>query len=400
MSLHGNASCDHLSIVLRLTRLTLTDFRSYAALTWRPQARISVLHGPNGSGKTNLLEAISLLVPGRGLRNARNADLPRQGGPGGWAVAARLLTAEDEIALGTGSTDQSDRRVFRLDGATPRSQADIARLVAAVWLTPQMDRLFQEGLSGRRRFLDRLVWALEPGHAREMAAHDTAVGSRNRLLAEGRLDRSWLAGLEDAIARHAVAASAARRGLVSSLNAQIEARAGAFPPARIDLACPIAERLQTEPALAVEDWLRTGLAENRTRDAAGGTSALGAHRTDMRLTDLATDTSAALASTGQQKALLIGVVLAHAGLIAASRGFAPLLLLDEPAVHLDADRRQALWRVLSGLPAQTVLTGTDADTFLPLAEQAEGFAIRDSILYPDERFLRRDSEASPVPGPR
>jgi len=375
--------------MLRLTRLTLTNFRNYEALTWRPATRLAVLTGPNGSGKTNLLEAVSLLVPGRGLRNARVAEFGRHGaaGPHPWGVAARLLRngLETEIGTGTPPDGPADRRVFRLDGAPTRSQVEIAAIAAAVWLTPQMDRLFGEAASGRRRFLDRLVWALEPGHAREVAAFDTALASRNRLLATGA-DPAWLAGVEDSLARHAVAVAAARAAFVARLNATLQdGAASRFPVARLILQDEVADHLALSPALAVEDWLRDRLAATR---ADGG----GVPRADMTLADAATGLPAGLASTGQQKALLIGVILGHAALLASAAGFAPLLLLDEPAVHLDPDRRQALWDALRQSPAQAILTGTDPEPFAGLEDAAEFLLTGGGTLRPNPRF----SEAGPV----
>ncbi|WP_270937782.1 DNA replication/repair protein RecF [Falsiroseomonas oryzae] len=383
---------------LRLARLRLTDFRSYAAFDGRFAARIVAIAGENGVGKTNLLEAISLLGPGRGLRGARAAEIGRRSGGEArpWAAWGRFEGPHGacDIATGTVGEDGPDaRRKWRLDGEPLKSGAELADRAAAVWLTPQMDRLFQEGASGRRRFLDRLVWALEPGHAREVAAHETAMSGRNRLLGEGRRDARWLAALEDAMARHAVAAAAARRALVIRLNALLEAgtATGAFPAARLALLDPIAAALDATPAVAVEDRVREDLAANRARDAAAGGAAVGAHRADLALIHLPKDLPAELCSTGEQKALLVSVVLAHATLIGAARGFAPLLLLDEVAAHLDQARREALYTALAGLPAQVFLTGTEADIFAPLQGLAEGFGVTPSGLVPLPEF--------PVPNP-
>ncbi len=256
-----------------------------------------------------------------------------------------------------------------------------------------MDRLFQEGASGRRRFLDRLTWALEPAHAREVAAHETAMAGRNRLLAEGRRDPRWLAALEDAMARHSVAAAAARRALVARLNGLLAggAATGAFPAARLDLACPVSAALDGAPALAVEDRLRDQLASSRARDAQAGGAAIGAHRADLALTHLPKDLPAELCSTGEQKALLVSVVLAHALLIGAARGFAPLLLLDEVAAHLDQRRREALYAALAALPAQVFLTGTESDIFASLKGFAEGFRATPSGLVPLAEFRVPDA---------
>ncbi|WP_439576304.1 DNA replication/repair protein RecF [Elioraea sp.] len=372
---------------LRLDRLTLTCFRSYQDLTARFTAPVVVLVGQNGAGKTNLLEAISLLTPGRGLRGARLAELARREPDGSvaptWAVAGRVTGPEGPLELGTGVEEAgATRRAFLLDGAAPRSQAEIAARVAAVWLTPQMDRLFLDGAAGRRRFLDRLVWAIEPAHAREVAAYETALAERNRLLA-GRADPAWLDGLEDAMARHGIAVAAARRELVARLNRALAARVvGAFPAARAEVVCDWVAALEAGPALAAEDALRLRLREGRTTDAASGSARIGPHRADLALIHAPKNLPAALCSTGEQKVLLVSVVLGHAALIAEARGFAPILLLDEVAAHLDAPRREALFAALAGLPAQAFLTGTDARVFAPLAGGSEAFRVEGGMLDP------------------
>lgn len=360
-----------------LTRLTLTDFRSYTALRFTPAARVNLFAGPNGTGKTNLLEAISLLVPGRGLRGAKGAELARHGGVG-WAVAGAF---EGGLEIGTGQVPGApERREFRLNGTKPRAQAEVGEMLAAVWLTPQMDRLFSETASGRRKFLDRLVLALDPRHAREIAAFEAASAQRNRLLAE-RADPGWLAALEDAMARHATAATAARMFLLRQLNAAIAAGAAdPFPRVALALDCAIATRLEAGPALAVEDSLRAAYAAARVQDAAQKSASIGPQKADFLISDAGSGRAAKLSSTGQQKSMLLGIVLGHAAMIEAARGTAPILLLDEPLVHLDAAHRAALFAALNGATHTAWITGTDMEPFAGL--RAACYTIRDFSIEP------------------
>jgi len=362
--------------VLRLSRLRLTRFRNHAALDLRFGAPAIVLTGPNGAGKTNVLEAISLLGAGRGLRGARGLEMAMHGATP-WAVSGHFEDGAGGFEIGTGSEEQNpDRRAWRLDGEKLRGQAELAERVATVWITPQMDRLFQDSAGGRRRFLDRLVLALEPHHAREVAAYDTAMAHRNRLLADSRrADPLWLDAVEDAMARHGTATAASRRALVARLNAALEGGvAGAFPAARLALHCPAAALLDDMPALAAEERLREAFRYGRPRDAAAGATLAGPHRADLLFTHSAKGLPAAQCSTGEQKALLVSTVLAHAALIARARGFAPLLLLDEVPAHLDAARREALFAALAELPGQSFLTGTEPGLFAPLG-RAEFFTL-------------------------
>ena len=376
--------------LLAVRQLRLTHFRNYRQLRLDCGFEPVVLVGANGAGKTNLLEALSYLAPGRGLRRARLDDVccrSRAGDPpaAGWAVAATLDTPDGRVAIGTGlEAGRSDgglpRRVVRIDGRPMQSQTALGQHVAAVWLTPQLDRLFLDGTSERRRFLDRLVTALHPQHAGDVAAYENAMRQRSRLLGEGNRDPHWFTALEDTMARHGVALAAARADTVQRLDAAARLGVGPFPRASLAMAGEVDGWVATMAAIDVEDRLRRELAASRSRDADAGTTSYGPHRSDLAVRHLDLDLPAAEGSTGQQKAVLVSIALAHARLVALSRGRPPLLLLDEIAAHLDAERRLALFDEVVALGVQSWMTGTDAELFAPLAGRAQILRVVDGSI--------------------
>jgi DNA replication and repair protein RecF len=375
-----------------VTRLVLTDFRGYAAVRLAVDERPVVLSGPNGAGKTNLLEAISFLAPGRGLRRARLADIdrrvppapPGERPPGAWALAATVATPRGEVRIGTGrdaASDSGERRLLRIDDAPAKSQAALAEQLSLIWLTPQMDRLFLEASAPRRRFLDRLVYGFDPGHAARVGSYEQAMRERARLLRDGPADPAWLGALEERMAEHGVATAATRRDVVARLDAVCgEARVVSFPGARLALDGEVERWLDGMPALAAEAELRRRFAEARRVDADSGATTVGPHRADFLVRHAETGLAAAECSTGEQKALLIAVLLGQAQLQAELRGIAPVLLLDEVTAHLDPQRRGALFAELGKIGVQAWLSGTEPALFAELAGKAQFFAVADGAI--------------------
>lgn len=360
-----------------VTKLTLVDFRSYAGLDLALSGRHVVLTGENGAGKTNLLEAVSLLAPGRGLRRARLDAMTRLGGDG-WTVSAALardrLVTRIGSALETGGEGERSRRI-RIDGTTLRSSDELADHVALLWLTPAQDGLFTGPAAERRRFLDRLVTTLHPGHGTHVSAFERAMRGRNRLLEDERWDAGWLAAIEAQMAELAVAVAAARVETVACLAGLIAAArddASPFPHAELALEGALEAALAGGATSgAAEDDYRTGLAETRGRDRAAGRTLDGPHRSDLHVTHGPKGMPADQSSTGEQKALLVGLVMAQARLVARLTGRPPLLLLDEIAAHLDPRRRAALFGLLDDIGGQCWMTGTDASAFAAIAAKAD-----------------------------
>jgi len=371
---------------LATTRIALSDFRSYSSGELCAGPAPIVLCGPNGIGKTNLLEAVSLLSPGRGLRGARLASMLRKKTDGvaaeTWAISATLARApEGEWQIGAGymppAPGMQPRRVFHLNGVAADA-GEVAELVPVLWLTPAMDRLFVEGAQLRRRFLDRLVFALVPAHARKSVRYEHALSDRLRLLREGTRRGSWLDALEKTMAEDGVAINTARQEMIALLNTELNARRaeGAFPCAHLSFAGEAGD-VSCDPGVLMQLFFAS-----RARDGESGRTNRGPHTTDLEVRHVGKSSDARECSTGEQKALLISIVLADAWLKRKRHGVAPMLLLDEIAAHLDAQRRSALFEEILTLNSQAWLTGTDRQLFSPLDGRAEFVTIENGRFLP------------------
>lgn len=374
---------------LALTRLTLTNFRNYSGLRLDVSARLIALSGPNGAGKTNLLEAISLLTPGRGLRGASFDELSNLQNASSWAIAAEVATPNHEVKLGTGwsvaageADGASAGRLVLIDGHLQKGSGALGEYMRMLWLTPAMDRLFAGPAGDRRRFLDRLVATFDPEHSSRVAVFEKVMRERNLLLQEPRADAVWLGSLEAHMAEASVAIAAARLAAVEALQKHIhETRAAsAFPWGEISIDGEIETLVSTMPAVRAEDEYRRMLADSRFPDRAAGRALKGTHRSDFIVVHGPKSMPAAQCSTGEQKALLIGLILAQARAVKAVANVAPVLLLDEVAAHLDRQRREGLFATLEALGSQAWMTGTDGHLFEGLGASAQCFHVEAGTL--------------------
>lgn len=361
-----------------LSRLKLTDFRNYAEATLVFDGRHVVLAGENGAGKTNLLEAVSFFSPGRGLRRAVLTDVARVGAAGSFTIFAGVDGMEGEVSIGTGiepADGENVTRKLRINGTPAKSTEELSDHLSVLWLTPAMDGLFTGPAADRRRFLDRLVLSLDHAHGRRASDFERAMRSRNRLLSEGRFDPAWLSAIEAQMASLGIAMASARQEMLGLLRT-LTAGSGETPfPTPVLALEGFMDHATERPAAELEDEYLEMLRNSRGRDAAAGRTLEGPHRSDLLVRHREKDMEAERCSTGEQKALLIGLVLAHARLTADMTGHTPILLLDEIAAHLDEGRRAALFDLVHGLGGQSFMTGTDKSMFSALADRAQFFTV-------------------------
>jgi len=376
---------------LWVERLTLSNFRTYAHLVLEAGPEPQVLVGANGVGKTNLLEAVSLLAPGQGLRRAAFLELARSLGDGGWAVSAHAHTHVGPVDIGTGlavgdENEERARRIVRINGASAGSSGALAEYMELVWVTPAMDSLFAGPASERRRFLDRLILCFDASHRTRLGRFERAMQQRNRLLADGAREASRFEGLEQVMAETGTAIAAARAEAVAGLaSIMVERRqrdaASPFPPAALAIEGALDSDLERMAAVDVEESYARVLQESRERDRAAGRTLDGPHRSDLLVFHAPKEMPARLCSSGEQKALLLGLVLAHAELVARRRaGLAPILLLDEVTAHLDAARRSALFDEILRLGAQAWMSGTEPHAFASLGQKARFWQVEDGAV--------------------